>query len=88
MNVFKYEIPLDEEFTLQLPVGARILSFQVQDGQPMIWALVNVHAPFESRQFLLCGTGHKINEDRIQSYIGTIQLLEGKLVFHLFEAFN
>ena len=39
------------------------------------------------RHFRLSGTGHPLGEDylRIINYIGTFQMENGALVFHLFE---
>lgn len=34
MRVFKYEVPIKDQFDLQLPVSARVLDVQVQQGTP------------------------------------------------------
>ncbi|GAI73877.1 unnamed protein product [marine sediment metagenome] len=41
----------------------------------------------ETRHFRLSGTGHPLGDDylRIINYIGTFQIENGALVFHLFE---
>ncbi|GAJ02446.1 unnamed protein product, partial [marine sediment metagenome] len=41
----------------------------------------------ETRYFRLSGTGHPLGEDylRIIDYIGTFQMENGALMFHLFE---
>lgn len=69
-----------------MPVGAEILSVQVQNGNACIWALVDPLAKQNFRTFHTYGTGHPIkNEDFGLKYIGTYQLNNGDLVFHLFE---
>jgi hypothetical protein len=86
MHIFKYEIPIEDDCELMLPKNAKILSFQIQNDKPVIWAIVDVHRELETRKFMLRGTGHTVDETKIKSYLGTIQLLQGSLVFHLFEA--
>lgn len=71
--------------TIDLPHGAQVLSVQVQDGSPYIWACVNPSAKSEPRQFRLYGTGHPIEGDCLLKFIGTFQLFGGRLVYHLFE---
>jgi hypothetical protein len=85
-KIFKYPVPIDDVFSLNLPEGAKILSFQAQGERPTIWVLVNPDAPPTRRQFRLAGTGHPISdyEDELQ-FVGTCQMKGGSLVWHLFE---
>jgi hypothetical protein len=86
LTVYKYEVPFDDEFTLELPTAARLLTFQAQHEKPCLWALVDSEARLTKRRFRLAGTGHDINEaERDLIYIGTAQFRGGSLVFHLFE---
>lgn len=82
-RIYKYPVRIDDVQTIDLPQGAQVLSVQVQDGSPYIWACVNPSAVSEPRQFHLYGTGHPI-EDLLR-FIGTFQLFGGRLVYHLFE---
>ena len=84
MPVFKYPIPIDDKFDLMLPVGAALLSVQVQHDTACIWALVDANAPRERRSFTLYGTGRPCQENP-KDYIGSFQVYGGSLVFHLFE---
>lgn len=83
-RVFKYPLPVQDAFTLSLPVGAQLLSVQVQRGEPMLWALVDDRAGLEARHFMIRGTGH--DADAVGSYVGTFQLADGAFIGHLFEA--
>jgi len=83
-EVWKYRIKIEPNQTIEMPFGSQILSFQTQYGIPSIWVLSNPEAEMISRNFRLVGTGHKIEEGGLQ-YIGTVQLLEGEIVYHLFE---
>lgn len=83
-KVFKYTIEPDDYVTLQLPLDAEVLSVQEQNGHPQMWALVDPRKATESRTFRLAGTGHEIEDDN-PKFIGTFQMKELGLVFHLFE---
>ena len=85
-NVFKYTIPVEDYFSLNLPEGAKILTVQEQHGDAHIWALVNPDNPTETRNFRLAGTGHPIKESPdTLDYIGTFQLAGDSFIGHVFE---
>lgn len=83
MKIYKYPIPIDGMTVIKMPEGAKILTVQLQNGEPHIWALVNPANKYIDRVFYLNVTGATI-EDR-ETYIGTFQLQDGKIVLHLFE---
>ena len=85
--IYKYPLIQTDGFEIEMPKGARILTVQVQDGEPYIWAIVNPDNDTEVRGFRLAGTGHQLNTMGFTDmvYIGTFQLYDGGLVFHLFE---
>jgi hypothetical protein len=68
----------------KLPKDARILDVQVQNECPCMWALVNPNNETEYRRFYIYGTGHPM-PDKLGDFIGTFQLHDGALIFHLFE---
>lgn len=82
-RVWKYELK-SVLSDLHMPVGAEILTVQLQHDQICLWAKVNVNAPKVKRTFQMIGTDHVIADDRV-TYIGTVQLVDGNLVFHIFE---
>jgi len=84
--VWKYEIPIQDEFTIQIPRGSDILYVDVQRGKPCLWALVDPNERLTSYQFILMGTGHLIKTDLALTHRGSFRLCEGAVVFHLFEA--
>jgi hypothetical protein len=86
-TVWKFPVPLggaSDQVHLEMPVGAEILTVALQHGAPQLWARVDPDAPREMRLFRWAGTGHRLHE-RERRYIGSIQMLTGALVFHLFE---
>lgn len=90
-TIYKFVFEPQDNFTLQLPRGAKILSVQVQNEVPCLWALVDNEEKLETREFWTRGTGHNCDElfygnelYRDIEFLGTFQMLGGKLVFHLF----
>lgn len=87
--IYKYPLPGEGPFSLELPRGARVLSATGQHGIPVMWALVDPRAPLEERQFLLAPTGiplHPNGQDSPEPvFLGTILLLDGRFVLHLFD---
>lgn len=81
--VWKYELQLDTQ--LQMPVGAEILTVGVQHERICLWAKVDVNAPKAPREFQIVGTGHTMDNGGNTTYIGTVMLSDGYLVFHIFE---
>ena len=50
-TIFKYQMPVQEQFSLNLPRGAEILRVADQGGMFWLWALVDIREPDEIRQF-------------------------------------
>ena len=85
-SVYKYTIPVEDYFSLDLPKGVKILTVQEQHGKPQLWALVKRGEPNETRNFRLAGTGHPIKESpEMLNYIGTFQIAGGSFIGHIFE---
>ena len=87
LTIYKWAIPIEDHFTLELHKNAKILTIQTQRGTPQLWAMVDSETEKETRHFRLSGTGHPLGNDylRIINYVGTFQIENGALVFHLFE---
>ena len=85
-RIFKYELEVTDEQQLLLPEHARILSVQAQNGRLCMWALVNDGALTNRRRtFRVIGTGHTVPDNDSLTFLGTVQLRGGALVFHVFE---
>lgn len=84
--ILKYSVQPADWLHLDLPQGAQVLTVQVQDGQPYLWASVIPSAPVEPRRFRLLPTGLEYEADRL-TYVVTFQIVtEGRpLIFHLLE---
>jgi hypothetical protein len=85
--IYKYLISVSDFINIDLPKGAEILKIDVQNSQVCIWALVDKFAKeTELRKFRTFGTGYDINDNTSNlKYINTIFLMNGSLVFHIFE---
>ena len=84
-TIYEYPIPIGDNFLIEMPIGAKILTVQTQNDVPQLWASVDTEQFFETRYFSLFGTGHRISDDFNGVYIGTFQIDGGQFVFHLFE---
>jgi len=84
-KIYKYPLLVTDKQTIQMPVGAEILTVQIQNNRPMIWVLFpDPYLATEKRTFRVIGAGHAIIDQQLK-YIATFQLLGGELVFHVFE---
>ena len=84
LTVWKWE--LSPGYTpIDMPVGAKVLAAQEQNGTIMLWALIDAAAETEQRVFAVKGTGHEIivQDGERYDYIATAQM--GWLVWHVFE---
>jgi hypothetical protein len=73
-----------DQFELKLLKGAKILAFKMVDASPYIWVLSPETEEYESRYFILVGTGFEIDIPECQlNFIDTV--IDGKFVWHLFE---
>jgi hypothetical protein len=79
-SIWKY--PLEPRGEHRMPVGAKILTVQIQAGVPVLWAMVNPDAIKETRIFSTVPTGRYFDPTDME-YIGTFQAEE--LVSHVFE---
>lgn len=82
-TIWKYQLPMEPDFFIEMPVGGKVLTIQIQDKQPVMWVIVDPDGKTEHRHFWWIGTGDSSFHLTIDKYIGTIQIVP--LVFHLFE---
>jgi len=88
MNViYKYQLPILEKFTLDLPKDADILRVDVIEGKPYLWALVTKDVPTTERNFEMYKTGQDIETYKnYLHYLGNLKLFVGQeLCLYVFE---
>lgn len=83
-TIYKYQFDIADKVEVEMPRHAIILSIQVQDNKPTLWAQVETGHQMETRTFRIYGTGHSLDMFATEGkYLQTIQL-DG-LVWHIFE---
>lgn len=83
--IFKFPLLTGSYLSLQMPKGAKVLCIQTQGRHNVcIWAECDSTQGMEERKFFLYATGEPMSE-LSQTYVGTFQLDEGGLVFHVYE---
>jgi len=85
-TIWKYPLEFQDVQTIRMPIGAEILTVQIQDGKPCLWAVVDVDDKVltEPRFIIMYGTGHSMEVSSLdRKYIATFQIWE--LVYHVFE---
>lgn len=85
MRVWEWPLAITDSQTIEMPLGAKILTVQIQGEVPVMYALCNKKlATRRRRKIAIHGTGNPM-PDEPGVYIATFQLHEGLLVFHVFE---
>ena len=82
-SIWKYDLEIDDEQSIDVPEGAKMLTAQIQKGNLCVWAIVDPRSEKKPRKFYVFGTGHH-NDFAGKDYLGTVQIHEGNLVFHVF----
>ena len=85
-SIWKFELPVEDEVSVEMPRGSRVLSVGVQGVRIFLWALCPTgRVPKEVRRFAIRGTGHPADGVSRNGFIGTVMLHGDALVFHVFE---
>lgn len=84
-RIYKFPLQIADTSIVKMHRDAEILSLQVQNEIPCIWAIVNPENPLEDYIFDIFGTGQgaelKAGKHR---FVGTLQLNSGTCVVHVF----
>lgn len=86
-TIYKYQLEVTDEQTVEIPAGAVLLDVQVQNGIPCMWCVVEPTANKFPYKVWIAGTGHPMIKYPC-FYAGTFQLPERGLVFHVFTELN
>jgi hypothetical protein len=82
-SIWQFPFKTDDIVRIEMPEGTEVLSVQVQNSTPCMWALVNPESPFEMRTFVIYGTGEPIEDPGyLGNHLGSYQLSG---VYHIFE---
>jgi hypothetical protein len=80
-TIWKYVL-VDSDPTIEVPAGARVIEFAIQDDRLCVWAIVDPTEPRVIRKFHVVGTGALFEDWWV--YRGTVHRPSG-LVWHLLE---
>ena len=85
-KIYKYPLEVTDTQFIELPLGAEILTAQMQGNQLCLWAMVNSSpdAIKKNRRIEIIGTGYPVPTGDLK-YISTFQIAGGGLTFHVFE---
>ena len=83
-KIFKYQIPVKDIQTVEMPKGAAVLCVQEQGGVGCIWDEVDPQAEKICRCFVTYETGHPMDDEPAWCYVGTYQLRGGTPAFHVY----
>lgn len=91
MVIWKYELQIKDAYIQEVPEGAKPLSMVVQRGKPVIYFLVPCQAAKARDRWYISviSTGNDITSlTGDETFLGTLQLYDGDLMFHVFVSFN
>ena len=87
-TIWKYPLQLVDVQAIQTPRLATLLTVQLQNGVPTLWAMVHEKEIPETRYIAIYGTGTPITRNISSlftiNFLGTVQM-DG-FVWHFFEA--
>jgi len=83
-TIYKYPLEVTGDQFVLIPSGYKILTVQVQNEVPCIWAEVDKSSKPENVHVVIVGTGQETREDDEMNYIGSFRLYSGSFVGHCF----
>lgn len=85
-KVFKYLIPFAESFTLDLPEGSKVVRIDVDQGNPYLWALVNIEEKEIKTYYFVSGkTGGLIEHENELVFIDSYSIfIQMELMLYVF----
>lgn len=85
MRILKFSLEVVYEQSIEMPVGASILSVQPQRNRITMWAK-SPEPNGEIRTFRVFATGDEVPDEL--SYVGTVKQFDDQFVWHVFEALS
>jgi hypothetical protein len=89
ITIWKFPIALSDEQIIEIPADSVIISaiMQIVNGweNVVLYAIVNTDKPRVKRRIRIAGTGQPNLDLFDWRFIKTVEMLEGKLVWHIFE---
>lgn len=89
LRIYKYPIPIIEEFSIILPKGAEIIRLDFIEGHAWLWAKIDQRVEDEKRYFRAFKTGALIPDNLDIKYIGMYPIfIQVELMLYVYEEFK
>ena len=83
MKIYKYELSFENRNFVRMPEKSEIMDIQMQNGKPVMWALVEPDSREIVVRINVYMTGFVIQQEALKDeYLATIQ--DSGLVYHFF----
>ena len=83
--IHKQELQIVDEQNIVIGAESELLSVDVQRDKLCVWYTVDLDDAYtQRRKIYVRGTGHVL-EDGDAVYLGTVLMMNGDLVFHVFD---
>lgn len=84
-QIWKFPLQIIDYQEIDIPYPATILSVAEQHGNIVLYALVKPGETLTHRcEVWIIGTGHDVPLAPSANFVGTVKLLNGALMFHVF----
>lgn len=88
VTIYKYQLPILEQFEIQLPESTNILRVDDMDGKFWMWVLHDLRKPMKTYKFHMFKTGAHIPDDiasKLMGYAGFCKLhIQQELCLYVF----
>lgn len=85
MQIHKYRVEPVDKAKITMPRGAVLLSVAEQYGEIVVWAWVDPDVPMVTRNLYVVGTGSPADHIADLPFVGTVVMMSGTLVLHIFD---
>ena len=83
MTIWKFELTKEKTQLVKMPEKSEIMDIQMQNGKPVMWALVHPYTREIEVKINMYGTGWETHENTTKDeYLSTVQ--DGEFVWHFF----
>lgn len=86
-TIWKYKLKTINHQEIEVPTNTKVLSVKEQFGNIVLYVLVDTEVKKnEIIDVCVIGTGFEVNKDIVENYtfLDTVKLLDGYLMFHVF----
>lgn len=89
MVIWKYTLEITDRQTIELPAARYFLHAGQQGEGPYgdlcLWFMIDPDAKKVTKTILIYGTGHPLRDEDEISYLASVVMGSGQLVWHVFE---